>query len=419
MSTRETLDRLSSRARDFWQRVTEGLLLEDLWTQFKSEARASYGFYSRDVDWEAVNRATRWQRPFYIARALFWALILKLSPVRRVLLLLALALLLFSGMELRFALSTRKLHFTTGNFGGLGTILLFLLLALELADRVTMKRDLEIAREIQQWLVPEAAPAVPGVDIAFATRPANTVAGDYYDAFLRPATPSSAGGASDAAPPGASRLLLVVADVAGKGVPAALLMATFQASLRALAALPNSLAELVAGLNRYTCAHSLQGGRFTTALLAEFEPATRALTYINAGHNPPVLRRVSGRFERLEAGGLPLGIEPEAGYESGSVTLAPGDLLVIFTDGVIEAMDEEGQEFGEERLLELLRASPRGSGAASAADKDISRITGQGSPGASFPSAAATLQELMAAVERFAGATRQHDDITCLVLRTT
>src|SRR5712692_5260962 len=220
MSARETLDRLGSRMRDFWQRVTEGLQLEDLWTQFKSEARASYGFYSQDVDWEAVNRATQWQRPFYIARALFWALILKLSPARRVLLLLAIAMLLFSGMNVR------------RDFGILGTLTLFLLLVLELADRVTMKRDLVIAREIQQWLVPEAPPAVPGVDIAFATRPANTVAGDYYDAFLRP-LPSRDSGSQP--------LLIAVADVAGKSVPAALLMATFQASLRALTATPATL----------------------------------------------------------------------------------------------------------------------------------------------------------------------------------
>jgi len=324
-----------------------------------------------------------------------------------VLLLLAIAMLVFSGMNVR------------RDLGILGTLTLFLLLVLELADRVTMKRDLVIAREIQQWLVPEAAPAVPGVDIAFATRPANTVAGDYYDAFLRPATVGGAGHASDPASPRASRLLLVVADVAGKGVPAALLMATFQASLRALAAMPNSLAELVAGLNRYACGHSLQGGRFTTALLAELDPATRALTYINAGHNPPVLRHVSGSFERLEAGGLPLGIEPEAAYESGSVTLAPGDLLVIFTDGVIEAINEDGQEFGEGLLLELLRASPGGLGVASARGKSASGMTSQSAGETFVPSAAATLDELMAAVERFAGATRQHDDITCLVLRTT
>src|SRR3989454_171537 len=319
MSASETLDRLGRRMRDFWQRVTEGLQLEDLWTQFKSEARASYGFYSQDVDWEAVNRATQWQRPFYIARALFWALILKLSPARRVLLLLAIAMLVFSGMNVR------------RDLGILGTLTLFLLLVLELADRVTMKRDLVIAREIQQWLVPEAPPAVPGVDIAFATRPANTVAGDYYDAFLRPGNLGGHDRASDAASLGASRLLLVVADVAGKGVPAALLMATFQASLRALAALPNSLAELVAGLNRYSCGHSLQGGRFTTALLA-----------------------------------------------------APGGL-----------------------------------GVASARGKSASGMTSQSAGETFVPSAAATLDELMAAVERFAGATRQHDDITCLVLRTT
>ena len=132
-----------------------------------------------------------------------------------------------------------------------------------------------------------------------------------------------------------------------------------------------------------------------------------------------MLRHVSGSFERLEAGGLPLGIEPEAAYESGSVTLAPGDLLVIFTDGVIEAINEDGQEFGEGLLLELLRASPGGLGVASARGKTASGMTSQSAGETFVPSAAATLDELMAAVERFAGATRQHDDITCLVLRTT
>ena len=162
-----------------------------------------------------------------------------------------------------------------------------------------MKRDLEIAREIQQWLVPHSPPALPGVDIAFATRPANTVAGDYYDAFERPSAPAAASPA---------RLLLVVADVAGKSVPAALLMATFQASLHTLAAVPGPLDELVRALNRYSCAHSLGGLRFTTAFFAELDAAHRSLTYVGAGHNAPVLRRADGRIERLTEGGPPLGI---------------------------------------------------------------------------------------------------------------
>ena len=123
-----------------------------------------------------------------------------------------------------------------------------------------MKRDLEIAREIQQWLVPSEPPHIPGMDIAFATRPQNTVAGDYYDAFFR--APASGGRAAQA-------LLVVVADVAGKSVPAALLMATFQAGLRALSATPATLEEIIIGMERYTRAHSLEGRRFTTAFIAE------------------------------------------------------------------------------------------------------------------------------------------------------
>ena len=126
-----------------------------------------------------------------------------------------------------------------------------------------MKRDLEIAREIQSWLVPSNPPEVLNGDIAFATCPQNSVAGDYYDAFY--ANPEASGG---------GKLMLVIADVAGKSVPAALLMATFQASLRTIAGDGAPLAALVARLNRYSCAHSLDGLRFTTAVLAEYDPVS-------------------------------------------------------------------------------------------------------------------------------------------------
>jgi sigma-B regulation protein RsbU (phosphoserine phosphatase) len=286
-------------------------------------------------------------------------------------------------------ISTSEHHYELGlphNFLPvvLAVAALLFLLALELADRVTMKRDLEIAREIQHWLVPESPPEVPGVEIAFVSRPANTVGGDYYDAFLR---------AVPGAKPGSKRLLLVVADVAGKSVPAALLMATFQASLRTLAEASTSLLELVEGLNRYACAHSLGGRRFTTAFFAELEPETRALSYIRAGHNAPFIRRASGSLERLQTGDLPLGIDAGARFTCGTVTMAPGDLLVIFTDGLIEAVNGADWEFGETRLLEVLKSSD-GAGAQ------------------------ATLKNLLSTVDAFVGQTRQHDDITCLLLRT-
>ncbi len=358
--------------------------MEQLWGQFKSEARATYGLYSKDVDWEAIHLEKRkWRRPFRAGWALFQAMLMKLSPARRVLLLVAVISLVVQG---DISLGQRDVTVNTAWFGSL---ILFLLLALELGDRVTMKRDLEIAREIQQWLVPEKAPAIHGIDIAFATRPQNTVAGDYYDAFLRPA---SAGNAL------AYPLLVVVADVAGKSVPAALLMATFQASLRALSATPSSLEEIVVGLDRYTRAHSLGGQRFTTAFIAEIDPATRAMRYVNAGHNAPILRRASGQIERLETGGPPLGLplftENEIAYASGSAQLQPGDLLFIFTDGVAEAVSESGEEYGEPRLIACLQSAASGS-------------------------ATEILNRVMADVNAFASYARQHDDITCLALRVS
>jgi sigma-B regulation protein RsbU (phosphoserine phosphatase) len=369
--------------RDFWARVTEGLEISELWGQFKSEAHASYGLYSKDVDWDSIQKEKNIKRYFLAAWALFQALLMKLSPARRVLLLIAVILLIFQP-DIRFGGNE-----VTLGLGWVGAAILFVLLALELGDRVTMKRDLEIAREIQQWLVPDHAPLVPGMDIAFATRPQNTVAGDYYDAFLRPLPAASSGDGS---------LLVVVADVAGKSVPAALLMATFQASLRALSSTPASLDEIVTGLKGYTRAHSLDGRRFTTAFLAEINLETREMHYVNAGHNDPIIRRASGQIERLSTGGPPFGLplfsQDEIAYSSGKVQLQSGDLLFIFTDGVVEATNEAGQEYGESRLVPLLEAAPP-------------------------ETAAETLKRVMTDVNQFVSFARQHDDITCLVLRVS
>ena len=227
---------------------------------------------------------------------------------------------------------------------------MLLVLLLELADRVVMKRDLEIAKDIQAWILPGAPLQIPGYQIAYATRPANTVAGDYYDVILRPGRE-----------PSADRILFVVADVAGKSIPAAMLMATFQASLRTLSTSGVALAELVAGVNRYACSNSQGGARFTTAFFAELDPATGDVVYINAGHNVPILRKKSGAVERLEAGGIPVGIFAESPYQVGTTRLESGDWLVIFTDGVVEAVNQKNEEYGE---AELIRLVDRGSGAA-------------------------------------------------------
>ncbi|HZP02126.1 MAG TPA: PP2C family protein-serine/threonine phosphatase [Terriglobia bacterium] len=377
----ESLLRVGRGVDGFWQRVTEGIAIQTLWSQFQAEARASYDLYSREVDWEALRQETRLRRFWKITVALFWAMLMKLSPARRVFLLIALAFAILSLTRVHRGENPPPSAFNP--YQALSIACLIFLLALELADRVIMKRDLEIAREIQRWLVPSAPPQVEGVDIAFASRPANTVGGDYFDAFVREV--SSSGIVS-------RRLLLVVADVAGKSVPAALLMATFQASLRTLANEPASLRDLVTGLNRYACAHSLGGRRFTTALFAELDPATRELSYIRAGHCAPILRRASMSLERLDAGHIPLGIDAGASFGCGSTRLAPGDLLVVYTDGVIEAVNQKNEEFEEARLLNTIKTLPAGS-------------------------AADSLRRLTAAVDAFVGETRQHDDITWLLVR--
>jgi sigma-B regulation protein RsbU (phosphoserine phosphatase) len=366
------------RTRDFWQRVSEGQDIDDLWSQFAADTRSSYGFYGKDVDWDQINQLPAWKRPLRVARQLFWAMMNKLTPARRVLLLVALVLLVLSGVQFRVGdHSTFEIKFEF-----LAALLFLLLLSLELADKVIMKRDLEIAREIQSWLVPSEPPAILDAEIAFWTRPQNSVAGDYYDAFY-PLNDSETGG----------KLMMVMADVVGKSVPAALLMATLQASLRTLASEGMPLVQLAERLNRYACAHSLGGQRFTTAVIAQYDPASRQMEYVNAGHNSPVLRHTNGGTDRLESSSLPLGISPDATFSASSVVLLPGDSLVLFTDGVVEAFNSAGEEFSDERWLTVIRSLPK-------------------------LSAQETLLQLMKSVEEFVGATRQSDDITCLVLQT-
>ena len=371
--------RLKADADHFWQRVTEGLEVNQLWSQFEKDARSSYRLYSAGLT-EREDGQSGFHRFWHVAKALFWAILEKLTPARRVLLLLALILLFFPVGEFSYSggAGPVKVQLNLNLWGGL---LMFVVLLLELADRVVMKRDLEIAKDIQAWLLPGAPLQLPGYQIGYATRPANTVAGDYYDVILRPETGAIG-----------SRILFVVADVAGKSIPAAMLMATFQASLRTLSNSGAPLAELVTGVNRYACSNTQGGSRFTTALIAELHPETGDLAYVNAGHNAPILRKSSGTIERLETGGIPLGILPETVHETGVTRLDPGDWLIVFTDGVVEAVNTRGDEYEEMRLLNVINSAA-----------------------ASTP--AELLRRLLADIDSFVGNTPQHDDMTCLLLK--
>jgi serine phosphatase RsbU (regulator of sigma subunit) len=390
--------RIKNNARQFWYRVSEGLAVNQLWSQFEKDARSSYRLYSAGLD-KLQAEPSRLKRVWQMAKALFWAILEKLTPARRVLLLLALILLFFPGGGFTYINGDKHVEVQGLDLHFWGGLLMFVVLLLELADRVVMKRDLEIAKDIQAWLLPGAPLQIPGYQIAYATRPANTVAGDYYDVILRSSRMSSenqsgdqSGGQSE--DKSEDRILFVVADVAGKSIPAAMLMATFQASLRTLSTSGVALSGLVAGVNRYACSNSAGGNRFTTAFLAELDAATGDLVYINAGHNVPILRKKSGAVERLEVGGIPVGILAESPYQVGTTRLEPGDWLVIFTDGVVEAVNAKDEEYGE---TELLRLVDRESGSAPAE----------------------LLRSLLTELDRHVGNTPQHDDITCLLLKRT
>src|ERR1700691_3640562 len=235
----------SLRDRIFWRGVPEALEVSQLWSQFEGEARASYRLYSRDVEAKTPEGLTNRGRRLHVVKEFFWAVLEKLSPARRVLLLAALILLVIPHNGFSYNSEGGKVYSVEFDSHFWAGLLLFLLLILEIADRVVMKRDLQIAREIQTWLLPGAPPQIPGLVTSYTTRPANTVAGDYYDVFPRPGKT-----------PDQNRVVLAVADVAGKSIPEAILMAKLQASLKTLSTAQVALPELVANMNRYACSNS-------------------------------------------------------------------------------------------------------------------------------------------------------------------
>jgi sigma-B regulation protein RsbU (phosphoserine phosphatase) len=208
---------------------------------------------------------------------------------------------------------------------------------IEEAERA-MAKDMQQAALIQQRLLPERSPLTPGFDIAGRTKACRTVGGDYYDYLSFPD----------------GRIGILVGDVAGKGMPASLLMSSLQARVQVLFEDGDDLARKIGRLNKAVSANC-PDNRFITFFMSIIDPKTGELVYTNAGHNPPVVVRDTGEFETLkEAGGVILGILPMAVYKEARVMLNPGDTLVLFTDGVTEAADPSDEEYGEERLAALV-----------------------------------------------------------------
>jgi phosphoserine phosphatase RsbU/P len=246
--------------------------------------------------------------------------------------------------------------------------------------RARLENELELASRIQAELFPAEMPRLAGYDLAARNRPARQCGGDYYDAVILP--PGDHG----------ARVLLCVADVSGKGLPAALLMSSMQATLRALLGRTSSLSALAALASELLFA-STSGNKYVTAALFELTPATGAARYVSAGHVDSLLLRRGGEALALGSTGTPLGLIPGGmPYGEGSAVLAPGDSLVLYSDGVPEAQNAEGEEFGEDRLAEIVR-----------------RSVGE--------SSATIVGRVFEAIDMFAGAAPQFDDITLLVLQ--
>lgn len=257
-------------------------------------------------------------------------------------------------------------------------------LAEEAAQRERMNREIEIAREVQERLFPQEIPEVEGADVAGFCRTAQQVGGDYFD-FI---------------PLESGRLGIAVGDVSGKGISAALLMASIRAALRGLTLTGIlDLPEVMQRMNRISY-DSSTSNRFTTFFFGEYDPAGRTVHYVNAGHNPPFLLQASpatGAYcphavERLEVGGPVMGVFREVHYDQAQISLGSGDVLVVFTDGMSEAMSAGDEEWGEDRLIEAACAC-------------------------AHLSAREIVSSLMAAVDGFTAEAPQHDDITLVVLK--
>ena len=318
----------------FFEAYTRGLTKTDLERLFTRDTPEAYRFFSRHIDFDELKKQPWHLRLLGHARLFFLAFTLKLTPARRaiygVALLASLIGLVELFQEVHFLLIPHP-AFAPGTLWLLaGFLLVNLLVLLEVADRLSLKNDLEIAREIQQSMLPRAAYRAPGIEAFGMTRPANTVGGDFYDIMTLPD----------------GRLLLALGDVAGKGSPAALLMALLLAMMRTLVDEGLEGADLVARLNVQVGKHAPRS-RFVTLFVAVLTPSTGALVYVNAGQNPPLLRRGNGVYERLRAGGMALGMFEDATYTAGSVDLDAGDVLVMYSDGITEAEDGFDQPFDE------------------------------------------------------------------------
>ena len=363
------------RGSKFLANYTQGLKADDLPRLFTRDTREAYQFFARHID-ERQMASLRWPRRLIHRIALFFmAFSMKLSPARRILFASALA---FAVLGLVRLSGPRGLPDGTQALF-LAFLLVNLLVLLEVADRLSLKNDLEVARDIQLAMQPHGLHRTAEVETVGMSRPANTVGGDFFDVLAL----------SD------GRLVVAVGDVAGKGSPAALLMALLMAMLRTLVEAmqeePGNISTLLARLNVQVSRHA-PTNRFITLFLGIYDPRTHTLEYINAGHTPPILLKADGSHERLLTGGVALGLFEHSTFAAASTSLGSTDILTMYSDGISEAENPRGEPFDEDGLLAALTL---------AREHDLSTI----------------VSSIVRAVEMHRADDRFADDLTLLLLR--
>jgi len=380
----------SDRAREWFDVYTRDLSPDDLHRLFTHDTREAYQFFARTTGEDLLAVLPWWKRIPLRVRQVFIAFTLKLPPARRALYLGALLVALLGIIRLFRGFAVVGFPLGTPFFQvgvpmpvwAHGTLALIvslvmvnLLILMEVADRLSLKGELEIAREIQLAMLPDGTFTDGDLQICGLTRPANTVGGDFYDVLPRPD----------------GRVILALGDVAGKGSPAALLMALLLAVLRTLVDEDLEPPALAARLNVQICRHS-PASRFITLFYGAYAPVTGSLTYVNAGQNPPFIRRSQGTYEELGCTGVALGMFEHSTFSAVTTTLGPGDMLVLYSDGITEAEDAGGQPLETSGLEQIIE---RHAGEAPA---EIGR-------------------HVLKAVEKHTGSPRFHDDLTILILK--
>jgi sigma-B regulation protein RsbU (phosphoserine phosphatase) len=327
------------RVKDFYHEFTEGLTTGELRRLFQRDAAQAYRVLTREQDL-SHEPPGKFKRFFFRAKVVFLGLSYKLSPARRVLFAVSIIAALLGLVRFRAVVQTGEVSVGLSPIWFLASVAgLTFLLALELVDRVLVRDELEVARQLQRDLLPSTAPDVPGYRIAHSYRTANEIGGDYYDFLPLPD----------------GRIVLVIGDASGHGMAAGLLMAIANAALKLAVEVDPEPARVAALLNRVLWR---TGDRraFMSLFYGLLTPETGHIEYVCAGHPFPLLRRASGEVEELGRGGLPLGIRESVEVARADVTLGARDLLLLYSDGLPESVNAAGEAFGFERLRTLLRA---------------------------------------------------------------